>query len=109
MNYAVLCKDLNTFIFPFIEYGHWINWAQNTEECHRFNSQRQVFLRKNEGITNLSQNALHTTVNNGGEELNDLLRKMHICNSNIVGYSSHFYKKQKELESLIECNGISDA
>ena len=45
-------------------------------------------------------------VNTGGERYRDLLCKMHVFNSNVVGSNSYFYGKRKELESLIEAHGM---
>ena len=106
LNYAVYDPRLNTHIFPFAEHSRWVHWAQNTEERHRFNSQRTVFLRKNEGIANLSEQELRRIINEGGDEFNALIRKMHVYNANIIGSSSYFYKKRKELEALMETAGM---
>ena len=109
LNYAVYSETLHAYIYPFAEHSRWVHWAQNTEERHRFNTQRQVFLRKNDAVANLTEDNLRRIVNEGGDELNALVRKMHVYTANIIGSNSYFYKKRKELEALMECHGMPTA
>ena len=50
-----------------------MHWAQNTAERHRLNGQRNVYLRKNPEDDNLTEEALRSILNEGGDELNKLL------------------------------------
>ena len=52
------------------------------------------------------EEALHSILNEGGDELNKLLNRMQKFNSNIVGSNAYFFKHRSELESLIEQEGI---
>jgi len=106
LNYSIYCNDQKRHLFPFATHKRWVHWAQNTAERHRFNGQRQVFLRRNEGISNLTVEQLRDIVNNNGDEFQAIIRKMHVYNANILGSNSYFYKKRKELESLIEAKGM---
>ena len=106
LNYSIYSSQKKRLLFPYAMHKRWVHWAQNTAERHRFNGQRQVFIRRNEGVSNLTIENLRNIVQNNGEEFNAIIRKMHVYNANIVGSNSYFYKKRKELESLIEAKGM---
>ena len=55
---------------------------------------------------NLTEEALHNMLNDKGEELEKIIRRMQKFNSNIIGSNLYFYKKHKELEVLIEQEGL---
>ena len=51
---------------------------------------------------NLTEEEFIEIVNEGGDRLEELARKMQKFNSNIVGSNAYFYKRRNELESLME-------
>ena len=56
------------YIYPFAEHERWANWAQNINERHRINDQRNIYLKKNPEDANLTENDLRNLVRDNGEE-----------------------------------------
>jgi hypothetical protein len=40
--------------YPFVEHDRWMNWAQNTCERHRVNSQKSFYIKKHPDDANMS-------------------------------------------------------
>jgi hypothetical protein len=92
--------------YPFSEHITWMHWAQNTAERHRHNSQKSVYLNKNPEDDNLTEEELIAMVNERGPKLEKLIGRMQIFNANICGSNAYFNKKRRELNALIEQEGM---
>ena len=57
-----------SYIYPFAEHDRWVNWAQNINERHRINDQRNIYLKKNPEDANLTESELWKIVEENGEE-----------------------------------------
>ena len=79
-----------------------MHWDQNTIERRRTQGDKNMFLSRNSKMTNLTNTELQRIVNRDGEELQEIVKNMQICNSNIVGSNVYFYKDRRNPESLIE-------
>jgi hypothetical protein len=89
--------------YPLVEHDRWMNWAQNTCERHRVNSQKSFYIKKHPDDANMSEARLKFIVNNPDRaEFNKLLSRMQMYNANITGSKAYFYKRRTELESLME-------
>ena len=95
------------WIYPFARNNRWLHWVQNTVERHRFNSQKIVFLQKSPEFANLSDEELKKIIDKNENELKDLLSKMQMYSSNILGSNAYFYKRRTELQGLMEQEGMS--
>ena len=42
-----------SYIYLYAEHDQWVNWAQNINERHRINDQRNIYLKKNLEDANL--------------------------------------------------------
>ena len=94
------------YIYPFAEHERWANWAQNINERHRINDQRNIYLKKNPEDANLTENDLRNLVRDNGEEFKKLTNRMQTFNANIVGSNAYFWNKKKELEALMDQEGM---
>ena len=54
----------------------------------------------------MTEEALHNILNEGGEELEKILGRMQKFNANISGSNAYFCKRRKELEVLIQQEGL---
>ena len=54
----------------------------------------------------MTEEALCNILNEGGEELEKILGRMQKFNANISGSNAYFYKRRKELEALIQQEGL---
>ena len=61
-----------------------------------------MYLKKDPEDNNLAEKALHNILNEGGEELESIIGRMHKFYSNITSSNVYFYKRQKEKEALIQ-------
>ena len=109
LNYAIFNNETKMYDFPVASHARWMHWSHNTAERHRFNGQRQVYLKRNSSVFNMSENQLADIVRRNGIEYLQLVRGMQVFNANIVGSNSYYYKRRRELEALMECHGMPTA
>ena len=105
LKYAVKSYD-GEWIYPFARNMRWLHWIQNTVERHRFNSQKLVFLQKHPEFANLSDAELEKMIDKNEDELKDLLSKMQMYSSNLLGSNAYFYKRRTELQGLMAQEGM---
>ena len=90
----------------FASHPRWAHWAQNMAERHRMLSQRNVYLQRHPDDALMTEEELLKIINEGGVGLNEILSKMQSYNANITGTPAYFYNKRKELEALMEQEGL---
>jgi hypothetical protein len=100
-------KDDGSYLYPFAEHERWMYWAQNTCERHRFNSQKRVYLKRSPGPTSLTMEQLQDIVrNNDYNKLREILGRMQMYSSNILGSDACFAKSRIYLEPLVQSKGM---
>ena len=100
-------RDDDSLYYPFAEHDRWMYWAQNTDERHRFNSQKNVYLDKSPDHANLSLEEINKMVRQKNyDSLQQITGWMQMYSSNILGSDGYFAKKRKDLEALMQQGGL---
>jgi hypothetical protein len=144
-------KSDGLFHYPFAEHDRWMYWAQNTDERHRFNLQKNVYLDKSPAHTELTLERINEIVNSKDydalreitderhrfnlqknvyldklpahtelslERINEIVNskdydalreitgRMQMWSSNILGSDGYFAKSRKNLEALMQQEGL---
>jgi hypothetical protein len=76
-------------------------------ECHHCNGQKSVFLVQSPEFAQMSIKDLEEIVNQGSEWFGELLGKMNAYNTNINGSNRYLYQSRKNLEALIDQEGMT--
>jgi hypothetical protein len=107
LNYCIFDPNEKRWRYPFAEDPRWSYWAYNTAERHRCNGQKSVFLAQSPEFAQMSIKDLKEIVNQGGERFGELLGKMNAYNANINGSNAYLYRSRKNLEALIDQEGMT--
>jgi hypothetical protein len=108
LKYVIWNSQESLWWYLFATDARWMYWAQNTVECHRSQGQRGIYLDRMSEDANITENKLGAFVKEDHSDgLKLLMSWMRKFNSNITGSpAAYFYKKQAELEALIDAKGM---
>ena len=82
-------------------------WAQNTSDRHILNQLKQVYQKRSPEHTGMEMDELNTISFARDEaDLRRVTSQMQMFNANILRSDSYFFKKKKEVEGMMQAQGL---